>query len=245
MFGLYTPVLLLQAFCIYHAYRNHSEQRWYWLIICFPLGGCIIYLVHNFNNRATIDTITESVKEVVISNYRIEQLEKTLRFSDSLSNKLNLADAYMEVNRFQNAVDLYKDCLNGFMSDDVALQMKLLYAHYLNSDFEGTIVSGSKLESEKSFKNSKERVAYAWSLFHVGKPDLAEAVFSDMDRSFTNYQQRMEYCKFLLKMGSIEFAKEKLAALMEEFEHMKSSERKFERNTIREIRDLYTSHVRA
>jgi hypothetical protein len=245
MFGLYTPVLLLQAFCIYHAYRNNSEQRWYWLIICFPLVGCIIYLVQNFNNRAAIDTLTESVKEVVNSNYRIAELEKALRFSDNLSNKLNLADAYMEIGRFPDAVALYADCLQGFMSEDVPLQMKLLYAHYLNNDYEATIACGHKLESEKSFKNSKERVAYAWALCHIGKIELAEHVFSDMDKSFSNYYQRMEYCKFLLKKGSVEFAKEKLAALMEEFEHMKSAERRFERNTFREIRDLYTSHVRA
>ncbi len=83
MLGLYTPVFLLQAFCVYHAYRNNVEQRWYWLILFFPLFGCIIYLVQNFNSASTIKSLEENVKAVVISNYKIEQLEKALRFSDS------------------------------------------------------------------------------------------------------------------------------------------------------------------
>ena len=62
MLGLFTPILLLQAFCVYHAYRNNVEQRWYWLILFLPLFGCIIYLVQNFNSASTIKSLEENVK---------------------------------------------------------------------------------------------------------------------------------------------------------------------------------------
>jgi hypothetical protein len=245
MFGLFTPILLLQAFCTYHAYRNNAEQRWYWLILFFPLIGCIIYLVHNFNNRATLSTLTETVKEVVISNYRVEQLEKALRFSDTVKNKMNLAEAYMELGRYADAVALYTSCLQGFMADDLTLRMNALFAHFMNADYQAVISYGSSLESEKSFKNSQERVAYAWSFYHTGKTDLAERIFVSMDNSFANYFHRMEYSKFLLKTGKIEDAKVKLTELVEEFEHMKGTERRLEKSTFREIKELYASHVRA
>src|SRR5688500_8079699 len=152
MYGLYTPIFLLQAFCVYHAYRNNAEQRWYWLIVFFPLIGCLIYLLHNFNNRTTIDTLTENVKEAVISNYKLEQLEKALRFSDNLKNKTNLADAYVENGRYQDAISLYSACLQGFMSDDPFVQMKLLNAHFMNGDYDSAVKYGDKLGSDKSFK---------------------------------------------------------------------------------------------
>lgn len=244
MYGFYTPILLLQAFCIYHAYRNNAEHRWYWLILLFPVVGCIIYLFYNFNNKATLNSLTENVKEIVISNYKIEQLEKALRFSDNIKNKINLADAYVEIARYQDAIHLYNSCMQGFMSDDPPLRMKLLYTHFMNEDYNAAIQQGDKLESEKTFKNSEERVAYAWSLFQAGKTSLAENIFADMDKSFTNYYQRMEYCKFLLKIEKTELAKEKLADLMEEFDYMKGPERRLKKDTIREIKDLYTSYVR-
>jgi hypothetical protein len=245
MYGLFTPIFLLQAFCIYHAYRNNAEQRWYWLILFFPLIGCIIYLVHNFNNRATLSTLTETVKEVVITNYKLEQLEKALRFSDNHQNRVNVADAYTEVGRYRDAIKLYAACLQGFMSDDPPIRMKLLKAHFMNGDYDKAVTYGEMLESEKSFKGSEERVAYAWSLFHAGKPDVAESVFADMDRSFTNYYQRVEYCKFLLQTEKSESAKEKLTDLLEEFDQMQGSERRLKRNIHREVRDLQANHFQS
>jgi hypothetical protein len=244
MYGLYVPILVLQAFCVYHAYRNNAEQRWYWLIIFFPLIGCIIYMAHNFNDRATLQSLTENVKEVVISNYRLEQLEKALGFSDNVRNKINLADAYIENGRFQDAINLYSGCLQGFMSDDPFVRMKLLNAHFMNGEYDTAVEYGNNLESEKSFKNSEERVTYAWSLFQTGEADMAESIFADMDRSYTNYYQRSEYCKFLLKREKSEFAKDKLTDLLEEFDQMQGIERHLKKNIHREVRGLYANHFR-
>ncbi|HEY8937946.1 MAG TPA: hypothetical protein VIM65_22140 [Cyclobacteriaceae bacterium] len=118
----YSPLLILQGFCLYHAYKNHAEQRWYWLIMFLPGIGCIIYLYQNFYSSRNIKNIEQGLKQVVNSNYKIEQLEKSLRFVDNYANKLNLADAYMDHGRFKEAVDLYQGCLNSFMADDIDLQ---------------------------------------------------------------------------------------------------------------------------
>lgn len=243
MLGLYTPIFLLQAFCVYHAYRNNSEQRWYWLILFFPLVGCIIYLVHNFNNVPTLNAIKENVKEVVITNYRIEQLEKALRFSDNIKNKINLADEYVNVNRCNDAIALYSSCLQGFMEDDPVLKMKLLHVHFMNGEYNTAVEYGNKLKLEKIFKNSEQRVVYAWSLHHTGETDLATDIFDDMDKSFTNYYHRKEYCKFLITTGKIDLAKEKLSDMIQEFDHIKGPERRLNKSILREINDLYANHV--
>jgi len=187
MFGYYTPILLLQAFCVYHAYKNNAEQRWYWLIMLFPLIGCILYLVQNFNSKTTLTSIAENVKEVVNNNYRTEQLERALKLSDNVKNKINLADAYIEVARYDDAILLYQNCMQGFMADDVSLQKKLLNAHFRKGDFATAITYGQKLEYDKSFKDSDERVAYAWSLCKIGNTEASRSLFEDMDKSFTNY----------------------------------------------------------
>ncbi len=243
MIGLYTPLFILQAFCAYHAYRNNAEQRWYWLIICFPGLGCAIYLYHNFYNRNNIQTLTENVKVVVNSNYRLEQLEKAVRFSDNISNKINLADAYLNYQRYADAIVQYKECLTGYMADDPILRMKLLNALYLNQDYELAIEYGQRLESEKQFKNAEQRIAYAWALHLVGKTEVANDVFKDMDKSFTNYDHRVAYCKFLVATDKLKELKDILNELIEELEHMKGPERKLYRNTIPEIKDLYKKYA--
>ena len=245
MLGLYTPVFLLQAFCVYHAYRNNVEQRWYWLILFFPLFGCIIYLVQNFNSASTIKNLEENVKAAVISNYKMEQLEKTLRFSDSVKNKVNLADEYVNIGRYVDAIQLYESSLQGFMSEDPSLKMKLLNAHFMNEDYGAAVQYGDNLKSETTFKNSEVRVTYAWSVYQTGQAALAETIFADMDKSFSNYYHRLEYCKFLLKIEKMELAKEKLTELMLEFDHVKGPERRLNRETFSQIKDLYASYVRS
>jgi len=245
MLGLFTPILLLQAFCVYHAYRNNVEQRWYWLILFLPLFGCIIYLVQNFNSASTIKSLEENVKAAVISNYKTEQLEKALRFSDSVKNKINLADEYVNIGRYGEAIQLYESSLQGFMSDDPSLRMKLLKANFMNEDYEAAVQYGDDLKSETTFKNSEVRVTYAWSIYQTGKAALAETIFSDMDKSFSNYYHRLEYCKFLIKTEKIELAKEKLSELMQEFDHVKGPERRLNRETFSQVKDLHTSYVRS
>jgi hypothetical protein len=241
MLGLYTPLLVLQAICIYHAYRNNAEQRWYWFIIFFPVVGCLIYLYHNFHSRNTVQTLAEGVKEVVNSNYRTEQLEKALRFNDNITNKTNLADAYVGLGRFHEAITLYKECLNGFMSEDPDLRMKVIQASFLNRDFEATIAYGKDLEGEKTFKNSEARIAYAWALHHQNKSEEAQRVFEDMNKTFTNYRHRLEYGKLLKETNQLELLKNLLSELSEEFNHMKGTERRGYRGIMQEAKDLYSN----
>jgi hypothetical protein len=238
MLGLYTPLLVLQAICVYHAYRNNAEQRWYWFIIFFPLIGCLIYLYHNFYNRDTVQTITQGVKGVVNSNYRVEQLEKAVRFNDNLSNKINLADAYVTLGRFDEALKLYRECLSGFMAEDPDLRMKALHAAYFERDFKAAIEYGTSLVPEKSFKNSESRIAFAWALHHAGQSNAAEVQFQDMNKSFTNYRHRLEYGKYLKETNQLEKLKEIVAELTEEFNQMKSQERRMYRHVLQEIKGL-------
>jgi len=238
MLGFYTPLLILQAICLYHAYRNNAEQRWYWFIIFFPGIGCALYAYHHLYSRENVQTITQSVKEVVNSNYRIEQLEKALRFSDNVTNKLSLADAYMQYGRYNDAVVLYKDCMQGFMADDPTLQMKLLHAYFLQQDYAAAVTCGANLESEKTFKNDEARIAYAWALHHSGKTDAAEKVFTDMNRSFTNYRHRLAYCNFLKLTNKSDDLRDLISELLEEFEHMKGTERRMYRPVIQEVKEI-------
>jgi hypothetical protein len=244
MYGIYTPILLLQAFCVYHAYRNNAEQRWYWFILLFPVIGCLFYIYHSFYNRKSMQTLAEGLREVVNSNYRIEQLEKNLRFSDTVTNRIRLADAYVEIGRHKDAIELYQNCLQGFMTDDPVIRTKLLQAHFSNRDYAAAVGYGDSLTREKDFKHAAERISYAWSLHYNGNSTLAENVFQDMDRSFTNYQHRTEYCKFLIETKKTDDLKSKLSELLEEFELMKGPEKKLYKDVKREVYDLYEKNFR-
>lgn len=240
MIGFYTPILILQAFCLYHAYRNNSMQSWFWLILLLPGIGCAIYLYHHFFNRSNIETLAEGVKTVVNSNYKLEQLERAHRQSDNITTKTNLAGAYVAYGRFDEAISLYKECLTGFMADDPTLQMSLLQAYFLKRDYAAAIDIGKNLQLQKEFRKSNERVSFAWSLYSSGAIADAEREFQDMDKTAANHWHRMEYAKFLVLNNQQDAAREKLTALLEEFDLMRGAERRINSATIREVRELYS-----
>jgi hypothetical protein len=241
MLRLYTPVFILQAVTLYLAYRNNAEQRWYWFIIFFPGLGSLLYLFDQYYSQRNISSLTETVKEVVNSNYKTEQLEKAQRFSDNTINRLNLADAYMEIGRYAEAINLYQSTLTGFMEDDPVVRMKLLNALFMAKSYDQVIMLGEKLESEKTFKNAESRISYAWALHYQGKPEAAEKVFQDMNKPFTNFKHRVEYCALLSESSRKEEASVLLEELLEEFENMRGPERKLHRDANRNARNLYTS----
>lgn len=239
MLGLYTPLLILQAVCLYHAYRNNAEQRWYWFIIIFPGVGCALYIFHHMYNRNNIQNLKQGLQQAVNSNYRIEQLEKQVRFVDNIANKTNLADAYMTVGRYADALSIYQDCLQGvFMADDPSLRMKALQAAFLSGNHALAVTYGQALETEKSFKNAGARIDYAWALHRSGQTPAAEAAFKDLNKSFTNYPHRVAYCRFLMETNDIETLRAILRELLDEFDHMKGPERRYHRAVISEVKEM-------
>lgn len=241
MVRFYTPVLILQAVTLYLAYRNNAEQRWYWFIIFVPGLGSFLYLFDQYYSRKNISSFTETIKEVVNSNHKTEQLEEALRFSDNTKNKLNLADAYMEIGRYTDAIQLYQSTLTGFMQDDPDVRMKLLEAQFRAGSYDQTIIVGEKLESEKSFKNAEQRLSYAWALHYQGKSEAAEKVFQAMNQPYTNFKHRFEYGAFLSETSRKQEAKVLLEELLEELENMGGPQRKLHREAQRKARNLYTS----
>lgn len=240
MYGIYTPVVLLHAYCIYHAYRNNAQRRWYWLIILFPLIGCIIYLIHAINHKARLDMIMdENIREAILANSRLEELEKAVEINDSVTNKVNLADEYVESGRYKDAISLYTSCLAGFMADDPGIRMKLLYTQFMDDNYAETVKLGDGLDGERIFRDSEERIAYAWASYHEGDVQKAERVFRDMDRSYTNYLHRLEYSKFLANTDRPEPARQKLMELLEEFDQMQETERRHNRPIHRDAKELY------
>ena len=238
MFGLFYPLIALQAFCLYHAYKTRTDQKWYWLIIFFPFIGCLLYLYDAFYSRRTVNDLAEGLKHVVNSNYKIERLEKEVKFSNSTKNKTDLADAYAENGRHGDAVALYEECLQGYMADDETLKAKLIHALFMDQKYDRCIQLGKELKDSKAFKNSFERISLAKALHHVGSTDEAIKHFDEMDRPFTNYEHRHAYCQFLINTGRSGEGNSKLDELMGEIDLMKGVERRTHRDIIRQIKYL-------
>jgi len=240
MFRFYTPIILVQIFCLYLAYKRNEQQKWFWIIIFFPFIGSLIYLYDTFYSRKNLENLTEEVKSSLSNNYKIKKLEREIVFSDTVSKRIELADEYMRCDDYSKAAKLYESCLEGIYENDTELLMKLIRVNFYLENYEEVIKYGEEISEDKSFKNSDEKVAFAWAYYRQGNSERADSIFQELDVGFSNYNQRMEYAKYLKETGNDELASEKFQELIAEIDSMNNYERKLKRKVLRQIKNEYT-----
>jgi len=238
MIKIYPVILILQGYCIYHAYKHQKGYHWYLIILFLPLLGSLIYLFINFGSQVNIETVSETIKGVVNNNYEVEKLIKESKYSDTITNRIMLADTYASKQNYLQAIALYESCLQGFNSDDLKTKEKLMVAKYFIEDYESVRELGETLNEDPLFKNSESRIVYAWSLSFLEDDEKAEEVFKAMDIRFSNYVHRYEHAKFLIEKSRSHDAKELLTKLEDEFSHMDVAEQRQKREIRREINNL-------
>ena len=90
-------VIALQVFCLYHYYKNRGPYYWVFVILFLSALGCIIYLILEVYNKRDAEKITNEITHIINPTKKIKDLEKQLQFSESYQNRVNLADAYLEI----------------------------------------------------------------------------------------------------------------------------------------------------
>ncbi len=241
MFNIYSFGFLLQIFCVYHAYTSKVEYYWYFVIFFIPILGSLAYLYVHLYSRRKVDVLTEGIKTVFVSNYSIDKLEQSLKFSDTIVNRIQLADEHLKYDNNERALELYQSSLQGIYEDDPSLLQKILVCHYNLGEHNEAIKYGPRLKGDSLFKNSEERIAYAWSLHIIGHLDEAEQEFKDMDIRFSNYIHRLEYAKFKKETGRNSESQKIVNNLLSEIASMDAYETRLKKDVIKLIKQFNNS----
>ncbi|MGK0316704.1 MAG: hypothetical protein ACI86M_002939 [Saprospiraceae bacterium] len=240
MFKFYPLVVLLYAFCIYHAYTNKADQKWFWIILIFPFFGSSFYLYDTFYRRDEINVIKEEVKSTLVPDYKSNKLEKHLKYTDTVTNRIVLGDEYSRKGNYVEALALYNSCNEGLYKDDVHLLLKILKSNYLLDDYKAVIAFGDKIKQKKEFTNSNEKAAYAWALYYENRNEEALKNFEDLNISYSNYESRLEYARFLNLLDKRHETKSLIEEMLEEIESMDSYEKKLKKAIYKEIKNAYS-----
>ncbi|MBL4657006.1 MAG: hypothetical protein JKX73_03335 [Flavobacteriales bacterium] len=183
---------------------------------------------------------SEGLKEVVNPNYQTENLEKKARHTDTIENKSALADKYVDMKRYREAIDLYEACLYGFNENDPTIFRKLVYVNFLFGEYQKAVDYGFKLAGNPEWDKSEEKIAFAWSFYELNEQALARQTFEEMNAEFSNYRHRLEYSKYLNKIGNKAAAVAKLNELIKEYENMGSPSRHLNKDVNRDIKAFFT-----
>jgi len=238
MVGYYSPIFILQMFCIYHAYSNRTEAKWFFIIFFIPVLGSLFYLYHHFYSRHQVDEISDNVKNIIFKSQKIEKLQQNLKFSDTHSNRILLADEFLHVGNYQEALDVYQNEMRGTYKDDIDLKKKIIQCSYMLKEYDTVIALGKDLLDDRDFLKTTQALAIAWSYHYQNQSDTAQELFEKLNIPFTNYEHRIEYALFLKETGQTGLQETVVDRMIDEFNSMDRYEQRMKKSIFKEIKRL-------
>ena len=118
-------MLLVQLAFAVHALRRGYPVYWVFLIVFVPVIGCLLYVImvllpEMTQSRAATDG-ARVLRKALNPGKVLRDCEAALELSDTVSNRVALAEAYREHGKLDEAMALYERSLTGIYRDDPAL----------------------------------------------------------------------------------------------------------------------------
>ncbi|MEP0262889.1 hypothetical protein [Dokdonia sp.] len=213
------------------------------IIFLAPLLGSVVYLVTQVFTKKDVEKVQKELTAVINPTARIKELEAKVAFSDTFQNRLDLADAYVEISDFGNAISHYKEALSGSHSKDYYGNEQLVKAYYKFDEYAEVIATAQIIKDKPDFSSSKAQFLYGLSLSKVGNHDEAEEILKKVNKRYSNYEERFILAQFLKDNNKEEEAKELLEDLLSEGAYMTKPNKQKYKTTFIEIRKLHDELV--
>jgi hypothetical protein len=234
----YYFIIALQGFCIYHSIKNRNPYYWIFLIIFLPLLGSIIYILSQVYSKKNGKKLQNEITNIIHPTMKIKGLEKQLEFADTYQNKVNLADAYFELNDFNNAIKYYESSLIGHFKNDFFVMKSLIVCHSKIEEYDKVIFYAEKIVKNPQFKKSYAQLLYGLALEKMEVFDKAETQLEQTNTRFSNYNERVSYANFLLRRNKLERAKEVLEEILSESQKVTKETKREYKTTFIEVEKL-------
>ncbi|OUS03154.1 hypothetical protein A9Q86_01675 [Flavobacteriales bacterium 33_180_T64] len=234
----YYLIIALQVFCVYHWFKNRTDYYWLFLIILLPALGCVIYLLTQVYNKRDVDKIQKELTTIINPTKKVKDLEKTLEFSETFQNRVNLADAFYDIKDFNNAIKYYEDAIAKDFHNDKHVIFQLIKSYYFLEDYTKVVLYAKKVKTHIDFKGSKAQFFYGLSLDKIGELSQAEMQLRFIDQRYSNYEERLMLAQFLIDKNKVSEAKTLLNEIYTESQYMTPVNKRKYKTTIRQVEQL-------
>jgi hypothetical protein len=206
-------VLLIQFCFAYHALKTGRPYWWMFLIMAFPVMGCVIYyFVEVFPGsreqrkaRKAARVLARALQPDADLKKRAEELE----ICGSLDNRMALAAECMNHRMFAQAGRLYESCLAGAYANDGAILFSLGQACVEGGEWTRAMHAIGRLKAAApKLRPLEARLLEARVHEGRGEYDAALAIYREILPAFVGLEARYRYGRLLLRLGKQEAAME-------------------------------------
>ena len=208
-------VLLIQFSFAFHALKTGRPYWWIFVIMAFPIMGCVIYyFVEIFPTTRESAKAERAINKVVSKISRAVDPGKELReriaeaeLNPSIDNKMSLARECVESGVPGEAARLYRSCLAGSFAADPNIRFGLLGAELAAGEYPAARSTAETLLRENAgFKDGDVRLLLARALEGAGEVNAAEGAYVDAMKAFRGEEAKYRYGAMLKSLGQGERA---------------------------------------
>lgn len=203
--------LVIQLSFAYHALKTGRPYWWIFIIMGFPVMGCLIYyFVEVFPNSREHRSAHKAARKLARALQPDAELQKRaeeLAICGSTDNKTALAEECMQHRMYPEAIRLYESCLHGAFAADGALLFGLARAAVEAGEWQKAGQAIATLKSTlPSLRTQEVRLLEARTLAGQNRKDEALAAFGTLVPAFVGLEARYRYGEFLAGLGQHEAA---------------------------------------
>jgi hypothetical protein len=206
-------LLFIQLCFAYHALKTGRPSWWLFVIMGFPVMGCVLYYFievfptsrESRKAEKTVRALTRALDPDKVLRARVADLESC----GSVENRVLLARECMEHGMHGDAATLYSSCLTGVHENDPDIRFGLANALALDKRFEEALAVTQKLRAtHRSFRTSEVGLVHARALEGANRIDESLAEYKVLADTYPGEEGRWRYGALLVRLGRMPEAKE-------------------------------------
>src|SRR5262245_37610831 len=132
-------VLLLQLTVIFHAMKTGRPYYWIFIIMAFPVLGCVIYfiieLLPGSRSERKLVKIGNDIVKAMNPDRDMKRKAEELAICGSVENKIKLAEELVERGMFDEAIPLFKSAREGQYYFAPDLLHGMARAYFFNGEY--------------------------------------------------------------------------------------------------------------
>jgi hypothetical protein len=192
--------------CIVHAVRTGNVFPWIYVLVFLPGIGSLIYffivILPELSRSRGAQKLKRGAALAVDPNRDFRAAMREVEMVGSVDAKRALAEQLMQRGQYADAIELYRNALQGQFATDPALLAGLARAQFLNADGAGAQASLDALfAADPKFSSEDVGLLYARALELQGKNEEAAQRYARVATHFAGEEARVRYAQLLDRMG--------------------------------------------
>jgi hypothetical protein len=171
--------------CLIHAVRTRREKYWVYVLVMAPGAGALAYLLFELlpevSQSRTVQKVAADVSQALDPERTFRERLQALQATDTIENRLQLADECMARSMWSDAARLYEEALRPPLHNEPVTLLKLAQARLELADGEGALDALERLRQQGGHgRNQAAHLAYARALESVGRVAEARSELFDL-----------------------------------------------------------------